>query len=522
MFSNKKQSNKTEETDDLFAEIFRNKNNSIDKSNIYKLLEKDALVKAHIDENPEKNNFYTYILTYKYESRNSADKFLHNVPDLFAWYKTKNPDFKPLSQLPDLQMPEFATLLLTIAMNVMKVLIEKKYPGSRHKNKVTKTSLNTLKSYYTNNNSSAKYLNKPLRLTRKNNKNNNKRIENDNKEFLKLKSILGDINDETKLNVNNPRLPNYFSYKAITEIYLKFIVYMSGNFKIQNFNLDEINQNYNGKMEFKCECYIDYVKRIYNYTPFIIFPTFNQLNELIVLKTMSAPVINFLITYSRFLSHNDYLSPCNHIEHDLWFHGEKTHLQIYEFIDENKKYFNRMKKQYILINDSFADYTNANKINKLYSNIMSKFFKKAISSLSRDHKDTKGFFLIFHEYHLGLEGLINKYNNNINFQKYLAEYENNTELYEKILTDYNNIIFENFGKVSDESEKKLVEYIENNPYPLTTGNKSFQLTDTHSSNSSNSNNSNNSSNSNNNNNKKSNRKINYSKIQKHAVQITNV
>ena len=79
------------------------------------------------------------------------------------------------------------------------------------------------------------------------------------------------------------------------------------------------------------------MKIIYQYILFIIYPTFNQHNELIVLKTMSSPVINFLITYTRFESHGQYLNPCIHIEHDILFHGYNTHLQIYKMFDIKKE-----------------------------------------------------------------------------------------------------------------------------------------------------------------------------------------
>ena len=49
------------------------------KSNIYKLLEDDDLVKSHIAEK-DGNDINTYILTYKYYTRNIADNFF-NIPE---------------------------------------------------------------------------------------------------------------------------------------------------------------------------------------------------------------------------------------------------------------------------------------------------------------------------------------------------------------------------------------------------------------------------------------------------------
>jgi len=390
--------NQKNKKDFITAILFKNPlNPSFEDSNttnIYKLLKKDFLVKKHIDENPENNNFYTYILSYKYISRNNADTFLHDVSNLFEWYTTKNRDFKPLSKLPILQMPEFATLLLTIAMNVMKVLIEKKFPKSRYIDKITKKSLNNKTSYHPNNRS-ANLLNKPIKLTR-----NSRNNDPDSIEYKNLLSVLTTINNEQLLNVDNPGNSNYFSYKRITEIYLKFIAYMSGFFDIENFDLDKINKDYTGKIEFNCNFFIDYIKRIYKYTPFIIFPTFNQMDELTVLHTLSAPVINCLITYTRFLSHKNYFNPCYHIEHDIMVHGNTTHLLLYKVIN-NEIEFNVNSNNILLLFNEYIEknYTQPTTINffrDTYTNILSKYFNKKMLQQMEFKKLIK-LFILFHE-----------------------------------------------------------------------------------------------------------------------------
>ena len=391
--------NQKNKKDFITAILFKNPLKPIfedsNTTNIYKLLEKDFLVKKHIDENPENNNFYTYILSYKYISRNNADTFLHNVSNLFEWYITKNPDFKPLSELPKkIQMPEFATLLLTIAMNVMKVLIEKKFPKSRYIDKITKKSLNN-KTSYRPNNRSANLLNKPIKLTR-----NSRNNDPDSIEYKKLLSVLTTINNEQLLNVDNPGNSNYFSYKRITEIYLKFIAYMSGFFDIENFDLDKITKEYTGTIQINCNFFIDYIKRIYKYTPFIIFPTFNQLDELTVLHTLSAPVINCLITYTRFLSHKNYFNPCYHIHHDIMFHGNTTHLLLYKVIN-NEIEFNVNRNNILLLFNEYIEnnYNNDNTIDffrDTYTNILSKYFNKKMLQ-QMEFKNLIKLFILFHE-----------------------------------------------------------------------------------------------------------------------------
>ena len=345
--------------------------------------------------------FMYYIFDYKYISRNNADTFLHDVPNLFEWYTTKNPDFKPLSELPKLQMPEFATLLLTIAMNVMKVLIAKKFPKSRYINKNTGISLNNKKKFKYN--KSFKLLNKQIKLTKtKNNKNNSNEIIKEGRiEFFKLKSILDDINNEEILNVTDPDNPNYFSYKVITEIYLKFIAYMSGNFEIEDFNLNNINNEFVDKIvDFNvvdiCVYSINFIKQIYKYTPFIIFPTFNQLKKEIVLKTLSAPVINFLITYTRFESHGMYLSACQHIEHDIMFHGRITHFNLYKIIDISLNN-NNDNIDYLFSTNFIKNYKNyGQELKTIYSNAIYNYF------LNLNVNDNiKLYFSFFHESVIG-------------------------------------------------------------------------------------------------------------------------
>jgi len=375
------------------------------KSNIYKLLEDDDLVKSHIAEK-DGNDINTYILTYKYYTRNTADNFF-NIPEntqedsqidnsLLNWYKTKNPDFKPLGELPNLKMKEFKTLLVTIAMNVMKLLLEKKYPASKYKN-----GKNTgIKRINSNNNMSFTYLNKKLT-------NNKDKIEYDN-----LLSILTDINNEDELNVSNEESDTYFSYKKITEIYLKFIAYMSGNHKIKKFDLNSDNDEYISDkniltMNYKCDFYIDYIKKIYKYTPFIIYPTFIQQHELKVFKTMTAPVINFLITYTRVLSHDIYESPCNHIEHDVMFHGTITHLSIYRAIDQEIIFYENNFDKYFLFTTTFIQKykTYSNEIKRIYNNIISPYFnnliikllKLKLTSESEYKSEIEKNFKLFHE-----------------------------------------------------------------------------------------------------------------------------
>ena len=60
----------------------------------------------------------------------------------------------------------------------------------------------------------------------------------------------------------------------------------------------------------------------------MIYPTFHQLDYYTVIKTISAPVINFLITHRRKIIHGDFFSPCDQINHDVMFHSMQTHFRF--------------------------------------------------------------------------------------------------------------------------------------------------------------------------------------------------
>ena len=207
---------------------------------------------------------------------------------------------------------------------------------------------------------------------------------------------------------------------------------MSGNFKIEDFNLNNINPKYDKYAKETCDYYIDYVKRIYKYTPFIIYPTFNQVNQLTVLKTMASPVINFLITYTRVKSHDEYLAPCYHIDHDILFHGIKTHLLLYNFIDNKIIITSNNYRYNFLITKSLNLSNYTQQIKELYSNIISKIFNKLISS-NMTVLEINNIFNVFHEY-TDITNLLDIYNNFIKSQT-----NTNTESYENFIIYLNKM-----------------------------------------------------------------------------------
>ena len=197
-------------------------------SNIPDLL---TLISKNINKdqlNTEQIDIKVYILEkYKYILRKQQDDFFTKTNDLLEWYNSKNREFKNLKNLEDtLSIPEFETLIITISLNLIKMLIELKFPG---KLSVIVNNANSIQKH-----KSIKYYNKKLSKIKNNS------IGNNFNEYILLKKLLTDID---QLNLYNKESPHYFNYKKIMEIYLTYIAYMSGEF-IENIGYIDVMENY--------------------------------------------------------------------------------------------------------------------------------------------------------------------------------------------------------------------------------------------------------------------------------------
>ena len=98
-------------------------------------------------------------------------------------------------------------------------------------------------------------------------------------------------------------------------LYLKFLVIL--RHYITLFTSGELNTS--------LECkYISIINQL-EYTPYIIFPTTLQLSYAKVIYTAQAPVINFRLSNNRKQIHKKFQSPMTELDHDVTFHGVKTH-----------------------------------------------------------------------------------------------------------------------------------------------------------------------------------------------------
>ena len=120
-----------------------------------------------------------------------------------------------------------------------------------------------------------------------------------------------------------------------------------------------------------------------------------------MLKTLSAPVINFLITYTRFESHGMYLSACQHIEHDIMFHSRITHFNLYKIIDISLNN-NNDNIDYLFSTNFIKNYKNyGQELKTIYSNAIYNYFL----NLEVNEDNIKLYFNFFHESGLGLGGI---------------------------------------------------------------------------------------------------------------------
>jgi len=120
-----------------------------------------------------------------------------------------------------------------------------------------------------------------------------------------------------------------------------------------------------------------------------------------VLKTLLAPVINFLITYTRFESHGMYLSACQHIEHDIMFHGRITHFNLYKIIDISLDN-NNDNIDYLFSENFIKNYKNYGpELKTIYSNAIYNYFL----NLKVNEDNINLYFNFFHESILGLGGI---------------------------------------------------------------------------------------------------------------------
>lgn len=274
---------------------------------------------------------------------NLKDTFLQDEKRNFLeWYKTINPKLKNISELtnPDgteFKMPEFKILVANLAKDLVLMIETINFAKS---NEVTNKRGNQ------RNISRAKMVKEANNSKTKVNdiKNSGNSINSEDIEFLeqlykqRLSAIKKYNNQvgQTELSEDNKRkiidllerindiISTGYIYKEVQDLYLEFL------------NLVSIED---------CKTWEDEILKIYNETPYIVFPTHYTLDFKEVVNLCSVPILNFKFMNRRRLVHFDYRDPCNQIDHDILFHSSITHNYNMFSINKNELKFNKIDLQ---------------------------------------------------------------------------------------------------------------------------------------------------------------------------------
>lgn len=214
----------------------------------------------------------------------------YNLDNLYDWYLTKNPEFKPVESL-DIKVPEFKFITAVMAKDLLILQMTEKYP-KKHKNN-TKSS------------------------------NHNKNIPCKAHSIDLYKKIEKDTSKSiTILNLINKFIETY-KYLEFLEILKHYLT------------LFTIGELYSEATKDICED-ITIIDKLMK-KPYIIYPTTLQLSYNKVIYTTQAPIINFRLSNNRKKIHNSFDSPMFELAHDIGFHAKQTH--IWEQSRWNKNIF---------------------------------------------------------------------------------------------------------------------------------------------------------------------------------------
>jgi hypothetical protein len=251
----------------------------------------------------------------------------------------------------------------------------------------------------------------------------------DNENLQNLYEWYKTKNPEFKpMNIINPKMPEYevLISGMIKDIYLSLI-----NEKEKNEILNELEKIIRDGYLYK-----DIINCIYNYlilfdsmlnnnsyrkdcnllldllaSPYIIYPSFHQIDIYKVNLTISAPFLNFLLSNNTHKSHSSSVTPCYELYHDIDFHYNFMTMQFFKDLfnirNKNKNNNNNNNINYLIKNinkniNLFIIYFNFN--NSIIQKLKDKLIFKRTKNNSFNTYKTKEnymnsiiFFLIFHE-----------------------------------------------------------------------------------------------------------------------------
>ena len=320
------------------------------------------------------------------------------VYEPLKWYKTKNPDYRPLVDV-NPQVPEYATLICQFIKDLLVLLTTQEYPKLSDKQKKFILMKNKL------------FIEQEIEKTQKllsQYKQTDKQLPDSIKiEFAKInelqfkkKQLEEQLNDISKIPYNNikSKIANHlyrsntnsrdkniiepdleilykisyllskieklltegYPYKDVIYVYLMFIhLFSYGELltdeqiielnKITDITISKNNQrsldDENLDKKFKeielfqnqqVLCYKNY-KLVLDLlkSPYFVYPSFSLPNYYKTLQLMRAPIINVFCSSYLEMTHKKLWKPCLQIEHDIFVHARFTHYIQDEFKIEN-------------------------------------------------------------------------------------------------------------------------------------------------------------------------------------------
>lgn len=313
------------------------------------------------------------------------------------WYKSKNPKMKKMNELEKFDtlldgVSIYETVMAQICRDILLMIITRK-KNLNNEHRLTVEEINNkieeinekIKTNTERIEQSHKLINNPtynkfketllkekkryaeLLEANKNKKNEYEemltKIKSNKESFLKeqFEKYSKNVNDNLKDELDNllKKINSCISNKYIYNV-------ENGVYDVIISFIEIISKDDNKIKEFFMEKHLD--------TPFIVFPTYQQINFQNVILLMSAPIINFRISNRNRRVHDFFDSPSFDYIHDVCFHGNVTHLiQINLDNEKRKHWFDNMS---LIISILFNSFVNKEKpsekitINKNIDNIL--------------------------------------------------------------------------------------------------------------------------------------------------------
>ncbi len=276
-----------------------------------------------LSSNVKSKNPFTYQYNVPFPF---ANKILKTPKDYLDWYKKKNPTFGPVQDT--LTVPEYEPLVVGMCKDLLILYFTLTLIGYDYEG---------------------------LNKTVGNNNDLRKSILIDEKKKSQILEII--------MNIDRLISEGYSYVFFIKECMIPYILLFS-NKSIRSMKSlkEEFSRYETEKSDRDITGLLYYTAGLLD-SPFIILPTFYQINYIKVLNSVSAPVINFRITNTKVSVHNHIDFPIYEITHDLVGHADTMH-DIQSIIDKILKH-GKNAIDYTYLN---AKYNNMYKLLSLLSN----------------------------------------------------------------------------------------------------------------------------------------------------------